>query len=82
MKKTIAKKEEREEKTLAEAAEDEDDEEEEEEEPEGKWYYMGGNSFGELILNIIALAVGNRRASQTCNGRERGGRRKRNGVTV
>ena len=57
MKKTIAKKEEREEKTLAEAAEDEDDEEEEEEEPEGKWYYMGGNSFGELILNIIALAV-------------------------
>merc|ERR1719498_10443 len=42
---------------MAEAAEDEDDEEEEEEEPEGKWYYMGGNSVGELILNIIALAV-------------------------
>jgi len=57
MKKTIAKKEEREEKTMAEVAEDEDDEEEEEEEPEGKWYYMGGNSVGELVLNIIALAV-------------------------
>ena len=29
----------------------------EEEEPEGKWYYLGGNSVGELILNIIALGV-------------------------
>jgi len=57
MKKTIGKKREEEKKTAAEVAEDEDDEEEEEEEPEGKWYYMGGNSFGELILNIIALAV-------------------------
>ncbi|KAL3900026.1 MAG: hypothetical protein SGPRY_012536, partial [Prymnesium sp.] len=57
MKKTINKKEEKEEKTAAEVAEDEDDDEEEEEEPEGKWYYMGGNSVGELILNIIALAV-------------------------
>merc|ERR1719498_212252 len=42
---------------MAEAAEDEDDEEEDEEEPEGKWYYLGGNSVGELILNIIALAI-------------------------
>jgi len=58
MKKTINKKVDNpEKKTAAEAAEDEDDEEEEEEEPEGKWYYMGGNSVGELILNIIALAV-------------------------
>ena len=23
----------------------------------GKWYYLGGNSVGELILNIIALAI-------------------------
>ena len=30
---------------------------EDEEEPEGKWYYLGGNSFGELILNVIALAI-------------------------
>jgi translocation protein SEC63 len=61
MKKTIAKKKEEEErsKTAAEIAEDEDDdaEDEEEEEPEGKWYYLGGNSFGELILNVIALAI-------------------------
>jgi len=57
LKKTIGKKEEAVEKTPAEVAEDEDDDEEEEEEPEGKWYYMGGNSVGELILNIIALAV-------------------------
>ena len=36
-------------RTAAEVAEDEDDEEEEEEEePEGKWYYLGGNSVGEL----------------------------------
>jgi preprotein translocase subunit Sec63 len=56
MKKTIAKKKETEERTAAEVAEDEDDEEEEEEEEEeGKWYYLGGNSFGELILNIIAV---------------------------
>ena len=51
MKKTIAKKKEEEEraKTAAEIAEDEDEEdEEEEEEPEGKWYYLGGNSVGEL----------------------------------
>ena len=59
MKKTITKKVDDTEKlkTAAEAAEDEDDDEEEEEEPEGKWYYMGGNSLGELILNIIALGV-------------------------
>jgi len=58
MKKTIHKKvDDPEKKTAAEAAEDEDDDEEEEEEPEGKWYYMGGNSVGELVLNIIALAV-------------------------
>jgi len=58
MKKTIGKKKEAEVRTAAEVAEDEDDEEEEEEEePEGKWYYLGGNSFGELILNIIALAI-------------------------
>merc|ERR1719247_295869 len=58
MKKTIGKKVEKETKTAAEIAEeDEDDEEEEEEEPEGKWYYLGGNSVGELILNIIALAI-------------------------
>lgn len=45
-------------KSAAELAEDEDDEEEEEEEePEGKWYYLGGNSVGELILNIIALGI-------------------------
>jgi len=58
MKKTIAKKKEEESKSAAEIAEDEDEEEEEEdEEPEGKWYYLGGNSVGELILNIIALAI-------------------------
>ena len=58
MKKTIKKKIEKETRTAAEVAEDEDDEEEEaEEEPEGKWYYLGGNSVGELILNIIALAI-------------------------
>merc|ERR1719152_324567 len=58
MKKTINKKSVEVARTAAEVAEDEeDDEEEEEEEPEGKWYYMGGNSFGELILNIIALAI-------------------------
>jgi translocation protein SEC63 len=58
MKKTIGKKKEAEVRSAAEVAEDEDDdEEEEEEEPEGKWYYLGGNSFGELILNIIALAI-------------------------
>jgi len=58
MKKTIAKKVTEVPRTAAEVAEDEDDEEEEEEEePEGKWYYLGGNSVGELILNIIALAI-------------------------
>jgi len=59
MKKTINKKvDDPEKKTAAEVAEDmDDDDEEEEEEPEGKWYYMGGNSVGELILNIIALAI-------------------------
>uniref|UniRef100_A0A7S4BDZ6 J domain-containing protein n=1 Tax=Chrysotila carterae TaxID=13221 RepID=A0A7S4BDZ6_CHRCT len=59
MKKTIKKKRVEElKKTAAELAEDEDEEEEEEdEEPEGKWYYLGGNSFGELILNIIALGI-------------------------
>merc|ERR1719408_1108559 len=58
MKKTIGKKVVAETRTAAEVAEDEDEEEEEEEEePEGKWYYLGGNSVGELILNIIALAV-------------------------
>eukprot|EP00316_Scyphosphaera_apsteinii_P011534 CAMPEP_0119309462 /NCGR_PEP_ID=MMETSP1333-20130426/15782_1 /TAXON_ID=418940 /ORGANISM="Scyphosphaera apsteinii, Strain RCC1455" /LENGTH=690 /DNA_ID=CAMNT_0007313449 /DNA_START=288 /DNA_END=2360 /DNA_ORIENTATION=+ len=58
MKKTITKKKEEEVKTAAELAEDEDEEEEEEEEePEGKWYYLGGNSIGELILNIIALGI-------------------------
>ena len=45
-------------KSAAEIAEDDDEEDEEdEEEPEGKWYYLGGNSVGELILNIIALAI-------------------------
>mmetsp|Transcript_13762 Transcript_13762/g.35425 ORF Transcript_13762/g.35425 Transcript_13762/m.35425 type:complete len:779 (+) Transcript_13762:124-2460(+) len=58
MKKTIGKKKETEVRTAAEVAEDEDDEvEAEEEEPEGKWYYLGGNSVGELILNIIALGI-------------------------
>lgn len=58
MKKTIGKKPEEEKKTAAEIAEEEDEEnEEEEEEPEGKWYYLGGNSVGELILNIIALGI-------------------------
>jgi len=58
MKKTIGKKVVAETKSAAEVAEDEDEEEEEEdEEPEGKWYYLGGNSVGELILNIIALAI-------------------------
>ena len=61
VKKEIKKKvaEEEKKKTLAEVAEDEDEEEEEEmeDEPEGKWYYLGGNSVGELILNIIALAI-------------------------
>jgi translocation protein SEC63 len=59
MKKTISKKAaEEEKKTAAEIAEDEDEEnEEDEEEPEGKWYYLGGNSVGELILNIIALGI-------------------------
>jgi len=58
MKKTVQKKKEAVVRTAAEVAEDEDDEEEqEEEEPEGKWYYLGGNSVGELILNIIALAI-------------------------
>jgi len=58
MKKTINKKTEEVAKSAAEIAEDEDDEnEEEEEEPEGKWYYLGGNSVGELILNIIALGI-------------------------
>jgi len=60
MKKTIGKKKEADAslRTAAEVAEDEDEEEdEEEEEPEGKWYYLGGNSFGELILNIIALGI-------------------------
>jgi len=58
MKKTIGKKVAAETRSAAEVAEDEDDEEEEEEEePEGKWYYLGGNSVGELILNIIALAI-------------------------
>merc|ERR1719152_324117 len=58
MKKTINKKSVEVARTAAEVAEDEDDEEEEEEEePEGKWYYLGGNSVGELILNIIALGI-------------------------
>ena len=61
MKRSISKKKEAEQhvKTAAEIAEDEDDEaeEEEEEEEEGKWYYLGGNSVGELILNIIALGI-------------------------
>jgi len=59
MKKTVNKKQEAEVRSAAAIAEDEDDEneEEEEEEPEGKWYYLGGNSFGELILNIIALGI-------------------------
>ena len=58
LKKTIGKKVVAEQRTAAEVAEDEDDEEEEEEEEEeGKWYYLGGNSVGELILNIIALAI-------------------------
>jgi len=58
MKKTIGKKVTEAPRTAAEVAEDEDDEEEEEEEePEGKWYYLGGNSVGELILNIIALGI-------------------------
>jgi len=58
MKKTIAKKKEEEKPSAAALAEDADEEEEEdEEEPEGKWYYLGGNSVGELILNIIALAI-------------------------
>jgi len=58
MKKTVQKKREEVTRTAAEVAEDEDDEQdEEEEEPEGKWYYLGGNSVGELILNIIALAI-------------------------
>mmetsp|Transcript_2806 Transcript_2806/g.9488 ORF Transcript_2806/g.9488 Transcript_2806/m.9488 type:complete len:645 (-) Transcript_2806:727-2661(-) len=58
MKKSIVKRKEEETKSAAELAEDEDDEEEEEEEePEGKWYYLGGNSVGELILNIIALGI-------------------------
>ena len=58
MKKTISKKVTEVARTAAEVAEDEDDEEEEEEEePEGKWYYLGGNSVGELILNIIALGI-------------------------
>jgi len=47
MKKSIVKRKEEEKKTAAELAEEEDEEEEEEdEEPEGKWYYLGGNSFG------------------------------------
>ena len=58
MKKTIGKKPEEEKKSAAEIAEEEDEEnEEDEEEPEGKWYYLGGNSVGELILNVIALAI-------------------------
>jgi hypothetical protein len=60
MKKTIKKRidDDAKPKTAAEAAEDEDDEaEEDEEEPEGQWYYLGGNSVGELFLNIIALGV-------------------------
>eukprot|EP00325_Prymnesiales_sp_UTEX-LB-985_P028619 CAMPEP_0174719936 /NCGR_PEP_ID=MMETSP1094-20130205/32377_1 /TAXON_ID=156173 /ORGANISM="Chrysochromulina brevifilum, Strain UTEX LB 985" /LENGTH=780 /DNA_ID=CAMNT_0015920341 /DNA_START=71 /DNA_END=2413 /DNA_ORIENTATION=- len=59
VKKAIAKKKEDEAPSAAVVAEDEDaeEEEEEEEEPEGKWYYLGGNSVGELILNIIALAI-------------------------
>ena len=57
-KKMIQKKRDEEVKTAAELAEDEDEEdEEEEEEEEGKWYYLGGNSVGELILNIIALGI-------------------------
>ena len=24
---------------------------------DGKWYYLGGNSFGEFILNLIALFI-------------------------
>jgi len=58
MKKTISKKKEEEKLSAAALAEDADEEDEEEdEEPEGKWYYLGGNSFGELILNVIALAI-------------------------
>ena len=59
MKKEIKKKVTEAPKTAAEVAEDEDVEEEEEmeDEPEGKWYYLGGNSVTELILNIIALAI-------------------------
>ncbi len=57
-KKMIQKKRDEEVKTAAELAEDEDEEDEEdEEEEEGKWYYLGGNSVGELILNIIALGI-------------------------
>lgn len=41
----------------AAAAEEEEDEEEEEEVDDGKWYYLGGNSFGEFILNLIALFI-------------------------
>ena len=51
MKKTIKKRidDDAKPKTAAEAAEDEDDEaEEDEEEPEGQWYYLGGNSVGEV----------------------------------
>jgi hypothetical protein len=58
VKKSIAKKREAEKRSAAEVAEDEDeDEDEDEEEDEGKWYYLGGNSVGELVLNIIALAI-------------------------
>ena len=58
MKKTISKRKVAETKSAAEIAEDEDDEnEEEEEEEEGKWYYLGGNSVVEGILNLIALAI-------------------------
>jgi len=40
-----------------EAAAAEEDDEEEEEIDDGKWYYLGGNSFGEFILNLIALFI-------------------------
>ena len=72
MKKTIGKKVADVPRTAAEVAEDEDDEEEEEEEePEGKWYYLGGNSVGELILNVIALAIAVSPLPPTLGGRRR-----------
>ncbi len=61
MKKAIGKKVISETKTAAELAEEEDEELDEvlaeEEEEYGHWYYLGGASFGEGILNVIALAI-------------------------